>query len=73
MKEVTEGKHEEGKENTYDDNVFSEEKHEDGDNDITLEEKILMIFNMLQKKNVKKLTMILLRKKRKHNNVSYNY
>ena len=30
MKEVTEGKHEEGKENTYDDNVFSEEKHEDG-------------------------------------------
>ena len=45
MKEVTEGKHEEGKENTYDDNVFSEEKHEDGDNDITLEEKILMILN----------------------------
>ena len=63
MKEVTEGKHEEGKENTYDDNVFSE----DGDNDITLEEKILMILNMLQKKNMKKFTMILLRKKQQCN------
>ena len=35
--------------------------------------KILTILNRLQKKNIKKLIMILLKKKRKHNNAIYNY